>query len=432
MIIVGGRPAGATLAARLGEWGHRVLIVDRATFPSLPQVPSSPVLYPSGMQILDALGIPEADYGVPEAQMRRLIIEFSGEFSVEMPVPRMRDGRAYVYGLDRNVFDARLWRELERYPSVERREGFAVTDVLREGERVVGVEGGPHPRAGAAERERLSARWVVGADGRFSLIARKVGAEVTEARDQHTSTAYFADWEGIEPIDEGPPAGLVHTTARGLDVVFFAMPGGRVSINTHARSDRVDVRGDAERHYHETLRSLAPLRQRFARAERVTPVIGVKRIGNGYRRASGPGWALCGDAVHYKDPVDGQGIYDAFLGAELLAAAIDVALIGDATWEGAMASYARRLHEATHPMFVATTGRLARELYQEPPLAVIRTIIRWTLSDPDYQDTFLRVLSRELPPPAMTSKRVMARAVARGLRGELRRRLERALGRRDR
>ena len=65
-------------------------------------------------------------------------------------------------------------------------------------------------------------------------------------------------------------------------------------------------------------------------------------------------------------------------------------------------------------MFVATTDRLRRELYEEPPLAVMKTMIRWTLSDPVYQDTFLRVLGRELPATAMSSRSMMAGAIARG------------------
>ncbi|MBC8098595.1 MAG: FAD-dependent monooxygenase, partial [Armatimonadetes bacterium] len=38
VIIVGGRPAGSTLAARLGQYGLRVLLLERGTFPSLPAV----------------------------------------------------------------------------------------------------------------------------------------------------------------------------------------------------------------------------------------------------------------------------------------------------------------------------------------------------------------------------------------------------------
>lgn len=423
VVVVGGRPAGASLAARLGGRGLRVLVVDRATFPSPPQVPSSPVLYPSAMRILDELGIDEAGYADPHARMRGLRMEVAGRFTVEMQVPRMSCGRDYIYGAERATLDSLLWRALGRHPTVERREGFAVSDVLRDGDRVVGVEGGVR----GGPRERITAGAVIGADGRFSLIARKVGAEVVEARDAHTSTVYYADWAGARPIHDAYPAAYVHATARGLDVLFFAMPGGRYSVNTHARADRALVAGDAERYYHETLRSIPGVWRHLEGAERVSPILGVKRIGNGYRRPSGPGWALVGDAAHYKDPVDGQGIYDALVGAELLDRAIASWHAGERPWDRAMADYQGALRAATWPMFLATTGRLRRELYQEPPTAVIDTLMRWTLSDPEYQATFLRVLSRDRPPAALTSTRGTLAAALRGLGRDLR-----GLGRRAR
>ena len=61
VIIVGGRPAGATLAARLGRQGLRVLLLERATFPSAPAA-SCPVIYPATMRLLDEIGADEREY----------------------------------------------------------------------------------------------------------------------------------------------------------------------------------------------------------------------------------------------------------------------------------------------------------------------------------------------------------------------------------
>lgn len=386
-----------------------MLIVDRATFPSLPAVPSSPTVHSGSMKLLDEIGVPEESYAHRDARMRAFHLEMAGLYTIEIKVPRM-SGRDFTCGVDRLTLDEALWKNLARFPSVERREAFHVTDLIREGERVIGIEGGPPGEA----RRRITAGCVVGADGRFSGVARRVGSEIVLEDDVHTSTVYYADWCGARATDEAYPYGYVFTTARGLDVLIFAMPDGKLSVNTHARSDRVQIGGDPERYYHETLRSLGPVWRRLERGERVTPVVGVKKIGNGYRKASGPGWVLAGDAVHYKDPVDGQGIYDALIGAKLLDRALAVWCAGARSWEETMAVYTSELWAATHPMFVATTDRLRRELYEEPPLAVMKTMIRWTLSDPVYQDTFLRVLGRELPATAMSSRAMMAGAIARG------------------
>lgn len=399
VVIVGARPAGAALAAHLGARGVRVLIVDRATLPSLPAVPSSPVIYPSAMRLLDELGIDESSYADPHAIMRQFSFDFDPWWGTTLRMPTVA-GRDYVRGIDRRQFDQTLWENLARYPSVERRAGFTVRDVLRDdGGRVCGVLGG--------DDERILAGLVVGADGRFSVVARSVRAPVVEEANDHTSTVYYADWEDVAPARLAPDGGHVCTNGRGLDVLFFAMPKGRFSVNTHERSDRVDIAGDPQRYYLDAIRSMPTAARRLSNARQVSDVVGIKRIGNGYRQASGPGWALVGDALHYKDPVDGQGIYDALLEAKLLDAAFAT---GDT-----MTTYAESVRAATRPMFLATTERLKRELYDEPPVPVIRTLIRWMMTDPAYQTQFLRYLSRDIPADGWLTPGLVAGAVLRGM-----------------
>lgn len=411
VVIVGGRPAGATLAARLGAAGHRVLLVDRANFPSQPGVPSSPVLYPSAMALLDELGIPEADYRAHLEPMSHLGFVFEGYFETMFTVPTMW-GRSYVYGLDRFGFDEILWRNVGRFAAVERREGFTVTDLLRDASgRVVGIIGA----ARGGQPQEIRARAVIGADGRFSLVARKVGARVVEEEAERVSTCYFADWEGVAHFREGVNCAHIHTTGRGVDVPFFPMPNGRMNINIHVRADRVDIKGDAQQYYIDTLRSVPSVARLIEGARQVTDLLGVKRVGNGYRQASGPGWVLVGDAVHYKDPADGQGIYDAMLGAKLLAEALGPWLAGQRSWEAATAEYERTLHEATHPMYLETVGRLRRELYEEPPALIIKTLIRWMMTDPAYQERFMNYLGRTIPVAGWSSPKLMAGAVMRGI-----------------
>lgn len=420
VIIVGGRPAGAALAAHLGARGARVLVLERATFPSLPAVPSSPALYPSAMQLLDELGIDEAKYGDEHARMRSLAFDFDPYWGTELRMSRSF-GRDYVLGVDRLDLDQALWDNLARFPSVERRGGLhpGVTDVARDRDgRVVGVLlDGP---AG----ERIAGGCVIGADGRFSLIARRVEAPIIE-EVAYTSTVYYANWEGVAPARPGHHGGHVCATGRGLDILFFAISRGRFCVNTHARSDRVDIGGDAQRYYLDTIKAVPGAARRLAGARQVTPVVGIKRIANAYRRASGPGWALVGDALHHKDPADGQGIYDALLSARLLAAALAEVREG-APWAEAMARYERAVYQATHPMFLATTARLKRELYEEPPVSVIRTVIRWMMTDPAYQRQFLRYLNRDIPADGWLTPGLAAGALLRGLGRDVRRALGRA------
>lgn len=421
VIIVGGRPAGATLAARLGKRGARVLIVDRATFPSHPGVPSSPAIHSGAMALLDELGIDQATYDDTHARMRSLLIDIAGAFTAKFPVPKLANGRDYVVGIDRQKFDATLWEHLDRFPSVEKRSQFNVTNLVWQGKRVIGIIGA---NKGETPRE-ITARCVVGADGRFSLIARKAGSEVIEDASTYTSTVYFANWKGVKPLHPDYSVGYVHATVRGLDVLFFAMPNGEWCINTHARSDRVRIDGNPDRYYMETLRSLPRVWQYLEKAERTSSLVGIKQIGNGYRRPSGPGWVLVGDAVHYKDPADGQGIYDALIGAKLLDESLGRWLSEKSSWETAMESYRRELWQETHAMFVVTTTRIKRELFSEPPMPIVRTVMRWMMTDPQYAEVFIRVQGRDCPPELLLSQKLAASAVARGIWRDVTRRFSR-------
>ncbi|HEX9371790.1 MAG TPA: NAD(P)/FAD-dependent oxidoreductase, partial [Roseiflexaceae bacterium] len=186
VIIVGGRPAGATLAARLGQAGLRVLLLERATFPSAPAA-SCPAIYPSTLRLLDEIGADEAEYARSTPKIRRIVSEIRDDFRVTIRIPAVY-GRDYLYAIDRARFDAELWRTAARSPGVTARAGFAVADLLREGERVAGVRG----RSPGGPEERFTAGCVVGADGRFSLVARKVGARSYDERADLPTAIYYA------------------------------------------------------------------------------------------------------------------------------------------------------------------------------------------------------------------------------------------------
>lgn len=77
VIIVGGRPAGASLAARLGKLGRQVLVLERADLPSAPTVPSCPTLHMGTLALLDELELPEAAYADGAARFERFVLHFA-------------------------------------------------------------------------------------------------------------------------------------------------------------------------------------------------------------------------------------------------------------------------------------------------------------------------------------------------------------------
>ena len=174
-----------------------------------------------------------------------------------------------------------------------------------------------------------------------------------------------------------------------------------------------------EQYYRETLQAIPQVWNRLAHARRVGDVAAMRRIENGYRQAFGNGWALVGDALHYKDPLDGQGIYDALIESKILGEAIARWKRGELTWQEAGAEYHRRVLEATHDMFLSTVSRVKREVHTIPPKLIAYTLVRWLLTDPAYQAVFLRYIARSAHPsevPAMPTAGMIWRGLKRDLR----------------
>jgi flavin-dependent dehydrogenase len=421
-IIVGGRPAGATLAARLGQAGLRVLLLERARLPSAPAA-SCPAIYPATMRMLDEIGADEAVYARGTPQLRRMVSEVRDDFRISFLMPALF-GRDYLYAIDRARFDATLWDTATRSPGVDARQGFAVTDLLRNGEQVIGVVG----RVAGGE-QRFTGDCVVGADGRFSLVARKVDARSYDQRANMPTSIYYAYWRNAAPYDDRGPLIMTYGTGQGYGYLLMDSADGMTCVAIEGRSDALE-QGDekASARYMRLVRAHPRIRRRLAQAEPVGEVRGMRDIGNLYRQAGGPGWALVGDALHQKDPLDGQGIYDAVFTAKALSQALVAWKRGELSWAQALDRYTAAVHAETQPMYLATMDRVKRELYTEHPDWAYRTWLRWLADDREYQRRIALLLGRGIDPSNWLPAPVMFGAIARGALGDL----GRAIARRPR
>ena len=419
VIIIGGRCAGASLARRLGEQGLKILMVDRATFPSLPKVPSSPIIHPGTMQLLDELGVAESDYALPGGRADYYVLNFVNYFEAVMPTTRMESDRKYVYGLDRNVFDHTLWKHAAMLPEVTAFENFAVTEILKDQNgSVTGIVG----KNAEKSEEKFTADLIVGADGRFSFAARQFGANVVEEKNEFTTAAYHAEWENVEDYaDDCPRAVTLYNTVKGLLLIVLPIDERKYIISTYMRSQDAQFGSKGlEAAYLESVQKVPHLWKRLQNARRVTDVVGVRPIENGYRQAFGANWALVGDALYYKDPIDGQGIYDALIETKILAEAISSWKNDGVAWEVAGAQYQERMLSETHKMFLQTAGRVKQEVHTVPPAFLIKTYIRWMANDPDYQTQFLQYLSRAIDPAEFkTEPSISPKIIWRGIKSDI-------------
>ena len=406
-IIVGGRIAGTSLAIRLARAGQRVLLLDKDASANEPVI-SVPMLLNSAMALLDELEVPEDVYGRGTPKVRGSEFEMSNYFSTRLSLPEV-SGRDYLYAIDRPQLDGALWECAASAAGVTCRRGASVVRVLREGDRAAGVE-----VSSDGGSEEIRGRCVIGADGRYSKVAREVGSEVVHERTDCNTVLHFAYWEGSASHPAGDGLVQIHAGCDGFSFVLMPSRDGRMGVVTQGRVDRYTLEDGAENTYHRLLRERPAVWKRLESAERVTPVLGIKFV-NAFRRPAGPGWALVGDALHHKDSYDAQGIYDALLQSKILAEALTPWHEGKTSWDDATATYEREVMAAMRPMFEATMARLQREVYSDPPPFIARTVIRWTMTDPTWQRCFTDLLTRKIDPKGWAPPSVAVGALFRGL-----------------
>lgn len=336
VIVVGARCAGSPTAMLLARKGYRVLLLDRAIFPS--DAPRCHFIQPPGVARLQRWGLLDniRASNCPAIPFVRFDV---GPFAL-VSSPLSTNGDAGSYGPRRTVLD-KILIDAAACAGVEVQEGFSVQELLMNGDCVTGIRGRALNGATVTEKAGL----VVGADGMRSMVARAVQAPTYRSKPARTCV-YFAYWSGV-PVE-------------GCEIyvreqrVFFAFPTNDdltcIAMEWPLQEFQ-DFRADLEGNVLRTI-ALAPgLAERVRAGRREGRFMGSGDLPNFYRKPYGPGWALVGDAGYHKDPYLAQGISDAFRDAELVAEAIDAGLSGRRGFVEAFGNYERQRNEETMPIY---------------------------------------------------------------------------------
>jgi 2-polyprenyl-6-methoxyphenol hydroxylase-like FAD-dependent oxidoreductase len=385
-VIVGARCAGSTLAIALAERDWDVLVVDRDTFPS--ETVSTHFIYPNTVARFEQLGVLDriqARHDVPMVGYRVIGLgqEIAGAFT---PI----DGFDRCIGPRRSVLDtAIVGAALDA--GAEGRFGERVVDLIGTGtddDPVSGVE--------LENGDRINARWVFGADGRGSTVAGKLG--LRKERPQQGEIAFlFGYWTGIP--DNGYMTLAVREDAVGNrwaieDGLHILIAGGTPDLTKGNGEER-------HRKYLETLGRLPELIEPeiLEGAELVTGItVAPESLMRGFfREPVGPGWALLGDACHFKHPSTAQGINDAVEQALYIAERLSDA-------RGSLDDYEdwRDGRAAEHYDWSFAWGRFPRPERTGP-------LFKGWASEPDAGQDLRDILSRRVEPSQLMSPERMER-----------------------
>ncbi len=348
VLIVGARIAGSATALQLARKGYRVLMVDRASFPS--DIMSGHYFHQPGVARMKHLGLLDELIALGAPPMTRVVFDV-GPFALAGSPPPV-DGIAEGYGPRRYLLDKMLV-DAAVDAGAELRENFAVRELVWEDGRVVGLRGSVHGGEFIEERAPIT----IGADGVHSFVARTVHAPEYHVRPTLTCN-YYSYFSGIPTngteLYPRPNRFMINQpTNDGLSYIGVMWP----------LSEFRQVRSNIEASFFQALEAFTPeLAERVHAGQREERFIGTGDIPNYLRKPYGPGWALAGDAGYHRDPLTAQGMTDALRDAELLSQAIDEGFRGERPLVEALAAYERRRNEAVMPMYEMTCQLAALQL----------------------------------------------------------------------
>ena len=327
-VIVGARCAGSATAIALARAGRRVIALDRSSFPS--DTLSTHLFFPShfaelarldALERVEALGAPHHLQGGLHAKG----ITVQGTYNPD-------EGLEYGGCVRRPGLDLALVKTA-RDAGAEVREKTTVTDVVRGADgRVAGVRW----RDRDGSEGTILAALVVGADGRRSAMAARFGSRIHHEwpNGRMMAFAYYDD-----AGDETERAVATQWRAgRELGTIFPCDGGQLVALVMPPAERAGEFRADPLAAFERTLAELPLMAERLDGSTRVTKIRTSYEHHPFFRASSGPGWALVGDAGHFKDPVIAQGIRDALRFGRLLGEAAapaldDPALLDAALWD---------------------------------------------------------------------------------------------------
>lgn len=327
VIIVGGRVAGAILATRLSGLGHRILVLERADFPS--DTLSTSFFRAPAMRVFEKIGVLEK-VKAATTPMVTLWNNIDGQILSE-PVEAPEEHLRFFLCERRITMDWILYKRLKHEPNVEIRLHANVKALIWQDGQVRGVRWNEKD-----EVYEASAKVVVGADGFYSTVAKLV-EPIHENFLPVQRFTYYTFFHGLDPIE--PLTAEHHFIGNSLTYIFPADGDLTMAAISMPIDGFASFKKDPLKNMMAHLEALPLLVPRLHKAEMATELYGAGNISSYQRIPYGTGWVLVGDAHQTLDPWSGMGIDHATTHADMLVDALHRWLNEKTDWKTAMHEY---------------------------------------------------------------------------------------------
>jgi flavin-dependent dehydrogenase len=331
VFVVGGGPAGATLAALLAGRGRRVILADKDHHPRFHIGES---LLPHNLPLFDALGVREA---VEATSMPKYGIEFVSPFhgkTVGFDFANALDKRfPYAFQVRRSTLDHILLKNAAA-KGAEVIEGCRITDIDFSAPQGPVVTG----RDADGQVRQWRAAFIVDASGRDTLLAGSLG--VKEKNPRNNSAAIYGHFTGARRL-EGKAEGNISIVWFDSGWFWFIpLADGTTSVGAVCPSAFFKNRGTELKLFFETMIASSPeIADRLKNAELVGEVTATGNYSYGAKQTSGRNFIMVGDACAFIDPVFSTGVYIAMKTAFWAADAVETCLAEPQQAERALRQY---------------------------------------------------------------------------------------------
>jgi flavin-dependent dehydrogenase len=363
VVVIGGGPAGATVAALLAQRGHQVTVLEKDHHPRFHIGES---LLPANLALFEKLGVADAvraigmqkwgaEFVSPWHANKSQTFEFGDAWDKSMP---------FSYQVRRSEFDEILIRNAAQ-KGAQVIEGCRVRDVIF----------GP-PGSGVAVRAQHEdgrtqdwrARFVVDASGRDTFLGKQF--DVKRRNPRHNSSALYAHFRGATRHpgrDEG------NITIFWFDHGWFwliPLADGATSIGAVVWPRYLKSRTKpVQEFFLDTIAMCPALAERLANATLSSEVEATGNFSYSCDRTHGPNYLLIGDAFAFIDPVFSSGVMLAMQGGFAGAEALDICLREPGKAAAALREFDRqvRLGPKEFSWFIyRVTNPTMRDLFMAP------------------------------------------------------------------
>lgn len=346
VIVVGGGPAGSSVATLVAREGRRVLLLDRERFPRF-RIGES--LMPATYWTLKRLGVLNRMRKSNFPQKRSVqFFARSGKSSLPFYFSEFDDHESsQTWQVERGEFDQMLL-DNTRASGAEVCLRANVRDILFEGKRAAGVL----VELGDGSRREVRSTVVVDATGQTAMIARRLKLKQKDPKLIHE--AYFTRYRGAvrdAGIDEGATL-IMQTRDNRSWFWYIPLPEDLISVGVVGPMNYlVKGRGsDPQTVYDEEVDRCPELQERIRAAERIWDVRVMRDFSYISSRIAGDGWVMAGDAFGFLDPIYSTGVFLALKSAEYAADAINEAFAQDDFSAAQLGKYGDRYVEGMESM----------------------------------------------------------------------------------